>query len=531
MYITEGALKIALCFRIQHDYETALDRDWESFSRTGWDVSYLRRKLTVYDEAAAEYVLRLKDEWTALGEEIQVDGITLDRGFNRNVYAQLFSVGFAHIYELHADLREADYSPFAKAEIAARFMREQDYDLILCGAWGSIGKTGLFPGALAKTLGRPFIGSAIDLCVSAKQEVRVQYPAEGGYAEGICALPAVISVGNALHPYLRASTLRAKMATKGMKAETVEMEFSETERFDTPDPEVLSFERKRARTVECTYHDLEEMLALTFAAFHEAAHTEEDAQSQRVEHCEDPLELSAQILRYIEEESPDRILLTADPVVDQAVIRVCTELSIPCLLDLTQIRSEERTGVREVYLGNMYAEFRLPETLYIATLRPSAGDCVDAGQEEKIFRGAAAEQEGPMREKHLIRTESDTEDLSEAVRLVATGNGLARDRVGKLPKLAEHLHAMYGASRPGALDKGMPFSKILGMSGSITAPEHCLVLGVSGMPAFLAGIENAEHIYAVNTDEKASIFRVAEHGYVGDCNAFIDRLLEMRTGG
>ncbi len=208
--------RILVCFKVSHNYEDMLQKDWEHFEEF---MKFTKRILSSYDESGAEYALRLKDELIASGEEVMLEGVTIDEGYNSLIYSHLFAVGFDNIYELHTD--KLDFNPVSKAEIIAEFIGSNQYDLIFTGALGMTGGTGMFPVALASKLDIPCLDFVEDIEYESEGIVKAEYLIDGGSRTIQAALPVLCAIGNSRHPYLRVPTLRAKLNAKGKKAEEI----------------------------------------------------------------------------------------------------------------------------------------------------------------------------------------------------------------------------------------------------------------------------------------------------------------------
>jgi len=116
-----------------------------------------------------------------------------------------------------------------------------------------------------------------------------------------------------------------------------------------------------------------------------------------------------------------------------------------------------------------------------------------------------------------------SEGLDKEKIIVAVGNVVRnKEDMERVESLSKIIKGAIGISRPVALSGIAPMEKLIGVSGTITSPSLCIALGVSGAPAFFAGIEKSEIILAVNTDEKAPIFKQCDYGIIGDYKSFVE---------
>ncbi|MFD1671777.1 electron transfer flavoprotein subunit alpha/FixB family protein [Agrilactobacillus yilanensis] len=124
--------------------------------------------------------------------------------------------------------------------------------------------------------------------------------------------------------------------------------------------------------------------------------------------------------------------------------------------------------------------------------------------------------------------DNDNLNLDNAEVVVAGGRGLkGAEEFKNLEKLAENLSAAVGASRP-VVDNGwVPNTLMVGQSGKSIEPDIYFAFGISGAVQHTVGIENVKTIVAINSDEKAPIFKIADYGIVGDAKEVIEKMTEI----
>lgn len=116
-------------------------------------------------------------------------------------------------------------------------------------------------------------------------------------------------------------------------------------------------------------------------------------------------------------------------------------------------------------------------------------------------------------------------DLTQANFIIAAGRGVrSRKNVEKLEQISANLGAELGVSRPVAMSAWAPLSRLIGVSGEITAPQICIAAAVSGTAAFYKGIENSGKIIAINTDREAPIIQAADVAIIDDYEAVLEEL-------
>ncbi|SMD11717.1 electron transfer flavoprotein subunit alpha/FixB family protein [Sporomusa malonica] len=119
------------------------------------------------------------------------------------------------------------------------------------------------------------------------------------------------------------------------------------------------------------------------------------------------------------------------------------------------------------------------------------------------------------------------EGLTTAKIVIAVGKGVgSKEQIPLLEELTKHLGGELGASRPVVMNAWLGMDRLIGASGSILSPEVCIVIGASGAAAFTVGIEKSKLIVAVNHDEKAPIFKMADVAICVDYQEFVDELIK-----
>lgn len=207
---------------------------------------------------------------------------------------------------------------------------------------------------------------------------------------------------------------------------------------------------------------------------------------------------------------------------------------VAALLGVNQVSDimtveNSHTFKRPVYAGNAIVTVEAPEgSTVVATVRIASWQAASGGNSAAIAAvDAAAELPTHTRYISLESAASDRPDLQTAARVVAGGRALgSEEQFGLIYKLADALGAGVGASRA-AVDAGYcPNELQVGQTGKIIAPDLYFAIGISGAIQHVTGIKDAGTIVAINKDEEAPIFEVADIGMVGDLFQILPELID-----
>ncbi|HKR46556.1 MAG TPA: electron transfer flavoprotein subunit alpha/FixB family protein [Paraburkholderia sp.] len=198
--------------------------------------------------------------------------------------------------------------------------------------------------------------------------------------------------------------------------------------------------------------------------------------------------------------------------------RIAAKLDVAQISDITAVDSPD-TFERPIYAGNAIATVQSFDPVKVITVRTTAFDAVEAeGGSAAVEKIEAAADSGLTQFVGREGTKLDRPELTSAKIIVSGGRGLGsgENYTKVLEPLADKLNAALGASRA-AVDAGyVPNDYQVGQTGKIVAPQLYVAVGISGAIQHLAGMKDSKVIVAINKDEEAPIFSVADYGLVDD---------------
>ena len=222
----------------------------------------------------------------------------------------------------------------------------------------------------------------------------------------------------------------------------------------------------------------------------------------------------------------DAILAPATTTGKNILPRVAAKLDVGQISEILKVVSPD-TFERPIYAGNAIETLQAPAGKKVITVRTTAFAAAAESGSATIEKVAPTADPGTSKFAGEALSKSERPDLTSARIVISGGRGLgSKENFKLLDSIADKLHAAVGASRA-AVDAGyVPNDYQVGQTGKAVAPDLYIAVGISGAIQHLAGMKDSRKIVAINKDEEAPIFQVADYGLVGDLFKILPELDE-----
>ena len=237
---------------------------------------------------------------------------------------------------------------------------------------------------------------------------------------------------------------------------------------------------------------------------------------------------------FINNIKPVAILVGATTIGRSLAPRIAARFKTGLTADCTILDMKENTDlvqIRPAFGGNIMAQIVTPNSRpQLATVRYKVMTAPERSEEVKgeIIKCEIKKENLKSKITALdVKKKNKDVGISDAEIIVAAGRGVKSEKdIDLLKELAELLGGEFACTRPLIEAGWVDAKRQIGLSGRTVRPRLIIACGISGAVQFTAGMNNSDYIFAINTDDKAPIFKVANYGIVGDLYKIIPDLIE-----
>jgi electron transfer flavoprotein alpha subunit len=225
--------------------------------------------------------------------------------------------------------------------------------------------------------------------------------------------------------------------------------------------------------------------------------------------------------------SYSHVMATATTTAKDIMPRAAALIGVGQVSEIIQVVSPD-TFVRPIYAGNALETVQAKDTIKVITVRQTGFAAAADGGSAAVEKIQALQDTGLAQFVSVQESKSERPELTSARIVVSGGRGFgSKENFQKIEALADKLGAAIGASRA-AVDAGyVPNDYQVGQTGKVVAPRLYIAIGISGAIQHLAGMKDSKVIVAINKDENAPIFELADYGLVADWQTALPELEKL----
>lgn len=243
--------------------------------------------------------------------------------------------------------------------------------------------------------------------------------------------------------------------------------------------------------------------------------------------CDTLTEILSEIVK---EENPDVVLLANTAMAKDIAPRIAGRVGLGCVSDVTGVSKDDGKIIytRPAYGGTILEHIVVDGTA-VVTVRNGSFSKPEAVSKADVIEKTIEVQADVVKAKIIDRVKeiSESVNLEEAEVIVSGGRGLGSEENFKLvEELAGVLGGVVGATRPAIENGWIPRTHQVGQSGKIVSPKLYIACGISGATQHTSGMSSSNYIVAINKDEEAPIFEIADVSIVGNVNEILPVMIE-----
>ena len=244
-----------------------------------------------------------------------------------------------------------------------------------------------------------------------------------------------------------------------------------------------------------------------------------------------PMHYISALKQIIDSEKPDLVLFAHTYEARDWIPRLGAKLDVSFIADCIGFKNEdELLFVRQVYQGKINSDISVEDSPILASFQPGtyrADEIIEGTASVREISLDLSSVEQTIRPGEKFQEAKGEVDLSRAEIILSIGRGIGKEENLPVVKdLAESHGAELGASRPVVDYEWLPHERQVGSSGQTVSPKLYVAVGISGAVQHLVGMKGSDNIIAINKDENAPIFEVADYGVVADLFEVVPKLTE-----